>query len=41
LLEEDLSFRHGFGQIVEPEQFLGLLAFSFQFRVKTVVDFSG
>jgi hypothetical protein len=41
LLEEDLSFRQGFGQIVEPETFLYLLPFSFQVRVKTVVDFPG
>jgi hypothetical protein len=41
LLEDSLSFKLGFGPIVEPEQSLDLLAFSFQVRVKTVVDFSG
>jgi hypothetical protein len=41
LLEDALSFRHGFGQIVEPEPFPDLLAFGFQVRIKTVVGFSG
>lgn len=41
LQEDGLSFRTGFGQIVEPEQFLGLLVFNFQVRVKSVISFSG
>jgi hypothetical protein len=41
LLEDGLSFMCGFGQIVEPEQFLGLLTFSFQVRIKAVIAFSG
>jgi hypothetical protein len=41
LLEDALSFGHGLARIVEPEQFPGPLAFSFQVRVKTVVAFSG
>jgi hypothetical protein len=41
LSEDGLSLRLFFGQVVEPEQFPGLLAFSFQVRVKTVVGFSG
>jgi hypothetical protein len=41
LPEDGLSLGHGFGPIVEPEQFLGLLALSLQVRVKTVVPFSG
>jgi hypothetical protein len=41
LPEDGLSFRPGFGQIVEAEQLLGLLAVSFQVRIKTVVGFSG
>jgi len=40
LLEDSLSVGHGFGQIVEPEQALGLLALSFQVRIKAVVGFS-
>ena len=41
LPEDGLSSRLGFCPIVEPEQSLGLLAFSVQVKIKTVVDFSG
>jgi hypothetical protein len=41
LLEDGLSFRLGFGLIVEPEQCLGPFAFRLQVRIKTVVDLSG
>jgi hypothetical protein len=41
LLEDGLSFRLGFGQIVAPEYILDLLALSFQASIETVVEFSG